>query len=246
MLTFSSDVIFFLGSFPITNTILNTIFVDIVLLFLILIVNKNLSVVPGIVQNISELVIGGFYKFTENIAGERTKQIFPYFMSFFLFIIIANWSGLIPGFTTIGIVENEHKLIPLLRSTTSDLNTTLGLAIVSLVATHIMSIKVLGIKEYIGRFISLSPILLFVGVLEIISEITKLVSLSFRLFGNIYAGEVVLETVSHIFAFILPLPFLMLEVIVGAVQALVFAMLTMTFMVILTTPHHEEVGEVSL
>ena len=246
MLTFSSDVIFFLGSFPITNTILNTLFCDIVLLFLILIVNKNLSVVPGIVQNISELVIGGFYKFTENIAGERTKQIFPYFMSFFLFIIIANWSGLIPGFTTIGIVENEHKLIPLLRSTTSDLNTTLGLAIVSLVATHILSIKVLGIKEYIGRFISLSPILLFVGVLEIISEITKLVSLSFRLFGNIYAGEVVLETVSHIFAFILPLPFLMLEVIVGAVQALVFAMITMTFMVILTTPHHEEVGEVSL
>ena len=246
MLTFSSDVIFLLGSFPITNTILNTIFVDIVLLFLILIVNKNLSAVPGKVQGIAEFVIGGFYKFTENIAGERTKQIFPYFMSFFLFIIIANWSGLIPGFTTIGIVENEHKLIPLLRSTTSDLNTTLGLAIVSLVATHIMSIKVLGIKEYIGRFISLSPILLFVGVLEIISEITKLVSLSFRLFGNIYAGEVVLETVSHIFAFILPLPFLMLEVIVGAVQALVFAMLTMTFMVILTTPHHEEVGEVSL
>src|SRR3989337_2095172 len=146
MLTFSSDVIFFLGSFPITNTILNTIFVDIVLLFLILIVNKNLSVVPGIVQNIAELIIGGFYKFTENIAGERTKQIFPYFMSFFLFIIIANWSGLIPGFTTIGIVENEHKLIPLLRSTTSDLNTTLALALISVVATHAMSIKTLGIK----------------------------------------------------------------------------------------------------
>ena len=106
MLTFSSDVIFLLGSFPITNTILNTIFVDIVLLFLILIVNKNLSAVPGKVQGIAEFVIGGFYKFTENIAGERTKQIFPYFMSFFLFIIIANWSGLIPGFTTIGIVEN--------------------------------------------------------------------------------------------------------------------------------------------
>src|SRR3989344_370155 len=246
MLNFASDVIFFVGSFPVTNTLLNTIFVDLVLLLIILGVNIKLSAVPGKVQGIAEFVIVGFYKFTENIAGERTKQIFPYFMSFFLFIIIANWSGLIPGFTTIGIVEDEHKLIPLLRSATSDLNTTLGLAIVSLVATHIMSIKVLGIKEYIGRFISLSPILLFVGVLEIISEITKLVSLSFRLFGNIYAGEVVLETVSHIFAFILPLPFLMLEVIVGAVQALVFAMLTMAFMIILTTPHHEESKEVSL
>jgi len=115
-----------------------------------------------------------------------------------------------------------------------------------LVATHLMSIKALGIKEYISHFISLSPILLFVGILEIISEITKLVSLSFRLFGNIYAGEVVLETISHIFAFIFPLPFLMLEAIVGFVQALIFAMLTMVFMVILTTPHSEakEVGNV--
>ena len=246
MLNFASDVIFFVGSFPVTNTLLNTIFVDLVLLLIILGVNIKLSAVPGKVQNIAELIIGGFYNFTESIAGERTKKIFPYFMTFFLFIIIANWSGLIPGFTTIGIVEDEHKLIPLLRSATSDLNTTLGLAIVSLVATHLMSIKALGIKEYISHFISLSPILLFVGILEIISEITKLVSLSFRLFGNIYAGEVVLETISHIFAFIFPLPFLMLEVIVGFVQALIFAMLTMVFMVILTTPHSEakEVGNV--
>jgi F-type H+-transporting ATPase subunit a len=108
-----------------------------------------------------------------------------------------------------------------------------------------MSITTIGIKDYIGRFISLNPIYLFVGLLEIVSEITKVISLSFRLFGNIFAGEIVLGTVSTIFAFIFPLPFLMLEVIVGLIQALVFGMLTMAFMAILTTPHHEEAKEVS-
>jgi F-type H+-transporting ATPase subunit a len=87
---------------------------------------------------------------------------------------------------------------------------------------------------------------LFVGFLEFISEITKVISLSFRLFGNIFAGEVVLATISTIFAFLFPLPFLLLEVIVGLIQALVFSMLTMSFMAILSTPHHEESKEVSI
>ena len=103
-----------------------------------------------------------------------------------------------------------------------------------------LSIRLTGLKDYISRFVSLNPINLFIGILEIISEITKIVSLSFRLFGNIFAGEVVLFTVAGIFAFLFPLPFLMLEIIVGMVQALVFSMLTMAFMAILTTPHHKE------
>ena len=270
MLNFSSEVIFSIGSFPVTNTLLNTIFVDLVLLSIIIAVRKNLSTVPGRVQNIAELIIGGFYNFTESIAGKKTKQIFPYFMTFFLFILIANLSGLIPGFTTIGIVKDHNHLVPLLRSATSDLNTTLGLALVSLAATHILSVRALGPVEYLSRFIPFFPflvsllkgkfklnidtsgplnitlsfftplVLVFVGLLELISEFVKIISLSFRLFGNIFAGEVLLETVSSIFAFILPLPFLMLEFIVGFVQALVFAMLTLAFMVILTTPHANE------
>jgi F-type H+-transporting ATPase subunit a len=117
--------------------------------------------------------------------------------------------------------------------------------LVSVVATHILSIRTVGIKDYISRYISLNPINLFVGLLEIVSEITKVISLSFRLFGNVFAGEIVLGTVSTLFAFLFPLPFLMLEVIVGLVQALVFAMLTMAFMAVLMTPHHEEAKEVS-
>jgi len=103
-----------------------------------------------------------------------------------------------------------------------------------------LSIKKLGFKEYLGRFFSINPILLFVGVLEIVSEFTKIISLSFRLFGNIFAGEVVLGTISKLFAFVFPVPFIFLEIIVGLVQALVFSMLTMAFMSVLMTSHHEE------
>ena len=126
-----------------------------------------------------------------------------------------------------------------MRSATSDLNAPLALALVSAFATHMLSIKTTGIKEYLSRYFSFNPINLFVGILEIISEITKIISLSFRLFGNIFAGEVVLLTTAGIFAFLFPIPFLLLEIIIGLVQALVFGMLTMTFMAILTTPHHE-------
>jgi F-type H+-transporting ATPase subunit a len=191
------------------------------------------------------MAVVAFYEITESVAGENASKIFPYLMTFFLFILIANWTGLIPGISVIGLREG-HNIIPFFRPATSDLNTTLGLALVSLFATHFMSIRTTGIKDYLGRYFSLNPLNLYIGILELIGEVTKIVSLSFRLFGNIFAGEVVLGTVATIFAVLFPLPFLMLEVVVGLVQALVFAMLTMAFMAVLTTPHHhEEAKEVS-
>ncbi len=279
MASFAPEVFLEVGKLPITNTVLNTILVDGFLLILAFSVRAKLSFIPGKFQNAVEYVIGGLYSFVQSIAEKRTAQIFPFFMTFFLFILVANWSGLIPGLTTFGLVEQnagKTHIVPLFRATTSDLNTTLALAIVSLTATHIMSFRTLGFIEYLSRFIPFFPfivsllkgkpklyidtsgpinlvlsffnplVLVFVGALELISEFVKVISLSFRLFGNIFAGEVVLETVSGIFAFVFPLPFLMLEVVVGVVQALVFSMLTMAFMIILTTPHHEEAkGEVS-
>lgn len=237
MASFAPETIFEIGSFPVTNTVLNTLLVDAIIIGGVYYISKKLTLVPtNPIQNAMESIIETFYNLTESIAQKATSKIFPYFMSFFLFILIANWTGLIPGIGTIGIREHE-ELIPLFRGTTSDLNATLGLALISVVATHMLSINTIGIKEYLGRYFSFNPINLFIGLLEIISEITKLVSLSFRLFGNIFAGEVVLLTVSSIFAFLFPLPFLLLEVIVGIVQALVFSMLTMVFMAILTTSH---------
>lgn len=245
MVSFAAEPIFRLGFFNVTNSFLDTLLVDSLLIGLLVVINRKISLIPGKLQNMVEMAVESLYEITESVAGERAAGIFPYLMSFFLFILLANWSGLIPGISAIGLKEGK-TIIPFLRPATSDLNTTLGLALISLTATHIMSIRVTGIKDYLSRFISLNPLNLYVGILELVGEVTKIISLSFRLFGNIFAGEVVLGTVSTIFAFLFPLPFLMLEVVVGLVQALVFSMLTMAFMALLTTPHHhQEAKEVS-
>lgn len=240
MISFKPEVIFNLGNIlQITNTFLDTILVDVGLIAGSYFITRKLTEIPSMLQNGLETIIESFYSLTESVADSRAPMIFPFFMTFFLFIIAANWSGLIPGVNTVGFFRNR-QFIPLLRSATSDLNVTVGLAIVSAVATHILSIRTIGIKNYLGRFFSINPLNFFIGILEIISEITKVISLSFRLFGNIFAGEVVLTIVSGIFALFFPLPFIFLEIIVGLVQALVFSMLTMVFMAILTEPHSAE------
>lgn len=236
------EIIFNIGSLKISNTLLATAFTDAVLLSIVYFVNKSISAIPNFLQNLIESLIDYLYTLTEQIAGKFTKVIFPWFASFFLFIFFSNFLALMPGFGTFGffhIKEGVKEFVPLLRAATSDFNTTFALAIVSVAATHILSIKYNGITAYLKRYFSLNPIYLFVGILELISELTKLFSLSFRLFGNIYAGEVVLSTISSLAAYLAPIPFLLLESIVAFVQALVFAMLTMVFMYILITPHSE-------
>lgn len=243
MVSLVSEPVFRIGSFNVTNTITDTLFVDLVLVAIMVAIKFNLKLIPNFFQNFVEFVIQSFWDLNESISMERTKKIFPWFMSFFIFIIIANWSELIPGFSSFGFfhkVGHEKILVPFFRGASSDLNTTLALAMVSAIATHIMSVNSLGIKGYLSRFFSLNPINLFVGLLELVSEFTKIISLSFRLFGNVFAGAVVLGIISGFAALIAPIPFLALEIIVGLVQALIFAMLTMVFMTILTTPHEAE------
>ncbi len=241
MAAFAPETIIHIANFPITNTLIDTLLIDGILLGFVYAATKKVRIMPGVVQNIAEAVIEPMYNLVESIAEKRVLYIFPYFMTFFIFILFANWSGLIPGVGTFGFfkfVEGKKELVPLFRAATSDVNTTFALALISAIATHMLSIKLTGIKDYVGRFFSLNPLNLFIGILEMVSELTKVVSLSFRLFGNIFAGEIVLATVSGIFAFVFPLPFMALEIIVGIVQALVFSMLTFVFMAILTTPHH--------
>lgn len=245
MASLQPETIIHFQGFEITNTVIATIFTDAILVLLLIVAVKSIKKIPNLFQIVLEMGIEYFYTLTQQIAGKNTDKIFPWFMSFFLVIFIANLVGLFPGFGSIGFVElgyGEHAeshFTPLLRGMTSDFNVTLALATISIVATHIIAVRTTGFKAYISRFISLNPILLFVGILELVSEFTKLFSLSFRLFGNIYAGEVVLTTISGLFAFLAPIPFLLLEVIVAVVQALVFSMLTMVFMSILATPHGE-------
>lgn len=247
MASLSPELIINIGGFPITNSFIATILIDIVTCSLLFIVSRRVSLVPRGLQSLFEPAIEYFYDLTESVAGSKVVKIFPWFASFFFFIFFINIIGLLPGFGSIGFWEVVHKdgkttreLIPLLRAATSDFNVTLALGAVSVVATHIISLQYNGLFGYIKKYLSLNPIYLFIGLLEFALEGIKIFSLSFRLFGNIYAGEVVLATVGGLAAFLAPIPFLMLESIVAVVQALVFSMLTMVFMSLLATTSHED------
>jgi len=236
--TLAAEKIFSIGPIPITNTILTTWIVTLLLIAFAYLATRKISAVPSTLQNIAESMVEALGDLVSSVAGDKTKVFLPIVASFFFFILFGNYLGLLPGVGTIGfreIVDGKEVFVPLFRSINSDLNTTVALALVSLIATHYLAIKYLGFGHYLTKFFSANPIFLFVGILEIIGEATKILSLSFRLFGNIFAGEVLLTTAAgKLFAFVVPVPFYFLELLVGFVQALIFAMLTLVFMVILT------------
>ncbi len=228
------ETLFNIGFLPVTNTLLVSWMVIGIIIIAAIIARLNLKRIPTGFYNFVESIIEWGWNTVEDLAHSRSKFFFPWVMTFFIFILVANLIGLFPGFATI-----TYNHLPLLRSINSDLNMTLSLALLSVVVTHYYAIKILGIKNYLKKWFSVEMfgVFLFVGLLELVGEFTKIASLSFRLFGNIFAGEVVLGTVSSIFAFFVPLPFYFLELIVAFVQAAVFMMLTLVFMVILTEKH---------
>lgn len=244
-ISLAAEKIIEVGPVAVTNTMLVS---WIVILFLVIIayfVRKNMKAVPGKLQNIAEFVIEAILGMIENVTGSRKKaeKMLPLIATFFIFIITANWMGLIPGFETIGRWESLHGekiLIPYLRPPAADLNTTLALAIISVVSIQLFGFGYLGFK-YLKKFLNFkSPIDFFVGLLESISEFAKIISFAFRLFGNVFAGGVLLAVVSFLIPYIVAVPFYGLELFVGFVQALVFAMLTTVFIYIATLGHGDE------
>jgi F-type H+-transporting ATPase subunit a len=232
------ETIFQFGFLPITNTLLTTWFSMAVIVGLVYAATRKIALVPGKPQAIVEITLDWIYGLGEGLSDPvRAKRFFGIVATFFIFILFANYLGLIPGVGTIGfyeIHEAKEVWVPLIRPMNTDLNATLAMALISVVMTHYYAISILGFGAYLGKFISFNPVFLFVGFLEIVAEFTKIVSLSFRLFGNIFAGEALLVTISSLFAFILPLPFMALELLVGFVQAMIFMMLTLVFMIILS------------
>lgn len=232
------EVIFHIGFLPITNTLLTTWLAMLLIIGLVYASTRKVALVPGKPQALIEIVVDWIYGLGEGLSDPtRAKRFFGIVATFFIFIIFANYLGLLPGVGTIGFYQHhggEQVWVPLIRPMNTDLNATLALALISVAMTHYYAISTLGIKSYLGKFFSLNPVFLFVGFLEIIAEFTKLISLSFRLFGNIFAGEALLVTISSLFAFVLPLPFMALELLVGFVQAMIFMMLTLVFMIILS------------
>lgn len=240
----AETVTHFLG-LPITNTLIASWLVTVVLAIIAYLATRNLKPVPGKLQNVLEMAVESLYNMVHDITNNKkhTEMFFPVVATIFLFVILSNWMGLLPGFTTIGFHEQKEGhsvLVSFLRSANSDLNTTLALAIISVVATQVFGVAALGFLTYTKKFLNFSsPIALFIGLLEIISETAKVISFSFRLFGNVFAGEILLTVIMTIIPFIAPVPFFALELFVGFIQALVFAMLTVVFMNGAVTAHTE-------
>jgi F-type H+-transporting ATPase subunit a len=234
-ISIAAEKLFQLGPLPVTNSLLVTWFTILLFGVLIVVVRLSKRVVPVGIQNVVEYALETLYRTVCDTVEdeEKGRRFFPLVMTIFLFVLIVNWFGLLPGFGSIGFfhTEGEHRsFIPLLRGASADLNTTIALALISVSLTQVYSIRYLGLKGYVGRFIKLkNPIMFFVGILELIAELAKIISFSFRLFGNIFAGEVLLLVMLTLLPFVVPLPFLVLEIFVGFIQALVFALLTLFF-----------------
>lgn len=230
MISLKSEKIFEVFSFPITNTLL-TSWLAIFLLFIILFIFfKKLKEKPTKFQLIFELFFEQARIFFGSILGENFNlKIFTFILTFFIFILFSNWLGIFPGVGSIYLKEDKHHL-PIFRSTYSDLNMTLALALISVIGTNILGLFHFG-KKFVKRY--LNPI----GLLELFGEFAKILSFSFRLFGNIFAGEVLLVIIGSLFAFLAPIPFLGLEMFVGLVQAIIFSVLTAIFLKVALSEH---------
>lgn len=244
-ISFSADTLFHLGQLAITNSLLTSLIGTLFIAVLFGLAGRYTALHPKstfalAVESIFEAILGLIESITHS--REKARRFFPLLATFFLFILINNWIGLLPGVGPITVVT-DHGAVPLFRGANADLNTTLALAVISVVATHAYAVKQLGLFSHLRKYVSPNPILLFVGILEFISEFAKMVSFSFRLFGNIFAGEVLLVVIGVVAPIIAPLPFFGLELFVGLVQALVFTMLTLVYLEVATSDHGH--GEVS-
>ena len=267
------EVIFYIGPLPVTNALLGTWISIIALLLVFYFGTRKRDLVPSGMQNAVEWIIEYLLNLTEGVSGKvKAKKFFPLVATFFVFILFCNLLDIFPGVDTIGTVnlialrsahlsvpttffllgEYSDKLTPWVRPGTSDLNLTLALALVSVIVTQVFGFYTLGAKQQLSKYFNFKafrhgfqgPIEFFVGLIELVTEISRILSFSFRLFGNIFAGSAVLAVFAWLLPFVSDAIFIPLEIFVGFVQALIFALLTLVFLEIGTTSH-EEVGDES-
>lgn len=283
--------------FVITNTILAAWLSMLILIVLSFAATRQMKLLPTGLQNLLEAILEAILNLVESVAGpERGRRFFPLVATIFLFILVSNWMGLLPGYGTIGRIEEiGHEgyrvqeavlpvinlklniltakkvgegggtMVPFLRSAATDLNTPLALALISVLLTQYFGVRSLGVLGYAGKFFRVGRLFrfitallglrprkglfgdlfngivdVFIGLIELSSEFAKIISFSFRLFGNIFAGEVLLAVMLFLVPWVASLPFLGLELFVGFIQAFIFAVLTMVFLTIATTEHGSE------
>ncbi len=258
-----------------TNSIFVALIVVAIVLFFARRATKNVKLVPDGPQNSFEAIVEILYDTVEEIVGPKmVVKIFPLLASLFLFILTANWFGLLPGVGSIGFGEKTGFLTlssirePLLRPATADLNMTLAMAAVFMVLWLYWSIQEMGVGGFLKHMfgvkgglhgfmaIALAPIFFGVGLIEVVSIAFRPVSLSLRLFGNVFAGETLLATmlslgdtlglptfVARLMSIIIPIPFYFLELLVGLLQAMVFTLLCAVYVALSTSHDEEEHGE---
>ncbi|OGD09200.1 ATP synthase F0 subunit A [Candidatus Amesbacteria bacterium RIFOXYB1_FULL_44_23] len=242
-ISLSAETLFFLQGIPITNSFLTSTIVIILLSVAAILVGVNYQKLPSGLQHFFEMAYEMFEDLAVSIMGDKGRKYVPLCVTFFLFIISANWLALVPGVGSIGFWEHVHGekiLVPFLRGANADINTTLALALVSVGAAQVYGVKVSGLIGHLKHF---------TNPLEIVGEISKVLSFAFRLFGNIFAGEVLLlaaasmlilvtgqETASFgVVGGLIQVPFLMLEIFVGFIQAFIFTVLSLVFISLYVT-----------
>lgn len=263
-LSIAAEQVTSIGHLPVTNSMINA-WIAVGVFFALGWYMKKVAVIKGVpgkfqvaVESIIEFLLG----YMDQVTNDRgkSKRFLPLVGTLFFFILLSNWMGIFPGVGSMGIWQLHHGeevLVPLFRPANGDLNMTLGMALVSVIASHVIGILTVGFLVHWNRFIAFGTVAkgfkkggigimvgiieFVVGIIEAVGEVAKVVSLSLRLFGNIFAGEVLITVLYSLVAYVIPLPFMGFELIVGLVQATVFAMLTLVYLTILSEkPHGDE------
>src|SRR3990167_287273 len=251
--TLFAQPVFNVGNFHVTNSLLTSWLAVFLIIIIALAIKLKLKKVPGVFQAMIEKIVVGAFDMMDLVTNDRKKseQVFPIIFSIFIFILINNWLGLVPGIGSI-----TYNGVAMFRGGTADMNTTLALGIFSVLGANVFGVIVAGAWNYFNKFINLKALIeipkkiikepaivlinqinFFVGLIEIVAEIAKVASLSLRLFGNVFAGEVLVISITAMAAYLVPLPFMFLELIVGVIQALIFAILSLVYFTIASMEH---------
>jgi F-type H+-transporting ATPase subunit a len=259
-----SETILHVSHFSITNTLLASWLTIIVLVVLSFVLTRKMELIPGRRQGMAEAVVEGLLNFVESVAGKKhARMLFPGVATIFIYVISNAYLALLPFFGSIGIIEHDGKFAPLFRAANTDVNVPLSIAIMSFIFVETWGMRALGPFHYISEFINVRQMLqglkqlftrkmgqavmniafgfinLFVGVLEIFSHLIRMLSFTFRLFGNMTAGEILILVSSFLIPLVFSIPFYGLELLIGLIQALIFSGLTLVFATIAVSPHEE-------
>jgi F-type H+-transporting ATPase subunit a len=253
-----------IGHFSVTNTLIASWFTIIVLVILSLILTHKMQLIPGKRQAMAEAIVEGLLNFVESVAGKKhARTLFTGVGTIFLYVISNAYLALFPFFGSIGIIEHDGKFAPLFRAANTDVNVPLSIALMSFIFVETWGMRALGVTHYLSEFINVKQMIqgfkqllkgkigqgvmdivfgfinLFVGVLEIFSHLTRMLSFTFRLFGNMTAGEILILVSSFLIPAVFSIPFYGLELLIGLIQALIFSGLTLVFGTIAVSPHEE-------